>query len=156
MLNLEIEHGFMLIYYYLFVKMAWLKRKLAKRAAEKQNLRIYQFGSKRTMTQTELMTLSRELDESTGVGYVPGNDAAIQDAIDGALYIANHLRQEDEFKRVSWSAVRPICSLRTQKISNPVECFALPMSSPQAKIVAKLQFKPPCAQIFLKGSLMFF
>ncbi len=67
----------------------------------------YQFGSKRTKTQTELIDLSRELDEvsvTSGpwgrsvVKYPFSNE--LQRCIDSALFIANHLKEEDESNRV--------------------------------------------------------
>ena len=48
------------------------------------------------------MKLSRELEEtSTG----PHTDMCpeVKDAIEGAIFIANHLKEEDEFNRVSQS-----------------------------------------------------
>lgn len=63
----------------------------------------YQFGSKRTKTQVELYRLSKALDEET---YFRQNldkqySKEVADAIEGVIFIANHLKQEDEFKRVS-------------------------------------------------------
>ena len=62
----------------------------------------YQFGSKRTKTQTELMKLSKVLDEDTAFKHNIYSQFSpeVADAIDGAIFIANHLKQEDEANRV--------------------------------------------------------
>ena len=67
----------------------------------------YQFGSKRTKTQTELINLSRELDEVTMTSGPWGRSVVrypfyseLQRCIDSAIFIANHLKEEDEFNRV--------------------------------------------------------
>lgn len=75
----------------------WLKARLEAQQAHSGN---YQFGSKRTRTQVELMNLSRELEEDTMTMGNSDTSREVQDAIEGALYIANHLKQEDEFNRV--------------------------------------------------------
>ena len=61
----------------------------------------YQFSSKRTRTQSELSRLSRELDHDNLMLRRSQYSNEVQDAIKGALYIANHLKQDDEFNRVS-------------------------------------------------------
>ncbi len=65
----------------------------------------YQFGSKRTKTQTELMRLSKSLEEDSHFRHnlYEQFSPEVADAIDGAIFIANHLKQEDEFNRVSIS-----------------------------------------------------
>jgi nicotinic acetylcholine receptor len=60
----------------------------------------YQFGSKRTRTQMELIRLSRELDEDTLRSNSFEFRPEVQKAIEGAIFIANHLKQEDEANRV--------------------------------------------------------
>ena len=65
----------------------------------------YQFGSKRTKTQQELISLSRELDQSTSPGKHFELQPEVQRAIEGALFIANHLKREDEFNRVCWNCL---------------------------------------------------
>ena len=73
-----------------------LGRTLQRRRLQRQDL--YQFGSKRTRTQVELMTLAQELEEDT-----PHNtdlSPEVNEAISGAIFIANHLKGEDEFNRV--------------------------------------------------------
>lgn len=71
----------------------------AKKMSSDNDLR-YQFGSRKTRTQVELMTLSKELDHD-----VPRSEnshtAITNAAIDGAIFIANHLRKEDVYNRVS-------------------------------------------------------
>ena len=71
------------------------------RRFEDQNGPRYQFGSKRTRTQAELISLSRELEDDVHTGldsdqYCP----EVRKAIEGALFIANHLKEEDAFNRV--------------------------------------------------------
>ena len=62
----------------------------------------YQYGStRRTRTQTELINLKRELDEDTRAIRRLDLSYEVQKAIEGALYIANHLKKEDQFQRVS-------------------------------------------------------
>ena len=60
----------------------------------------FPYGSRRTRNQQELQKLSRELEKNT-----MGDDnqfcPEIQKAIDGAIFIANHLKMEDEASRVS-------------------------------------------------------
>lgn len=64
----------------------------------------YQFGSKRTRTQMELLKLSKELDEDTS-GMESDFCPEVQKAIEGAIFIANHLKEEDEFNRVCSRAI---------------------------------------------------
>ena len=78
----------------------WLKAKMLNKENH-QNAGHYQFGSKRTRTQNELINLSRQLDEDLMAVRSSNANKEIQDAIEGALFIANHLKQEDEFNRVS-------------------------------------------------------
>jgi nicotinic acetylcholine receptor len=60
----------------------------------------YQYGStRRTRTHTELMNLTRELDEDTKAIRRLDLSYEVQKAIEGALYIANHLKKEDQFQR---------------------------------------------------------
>jgi nicotinic acetylcholine receptor len=61
----------------------------------------YQFGSKRTKTQNELIKLSKSLDEDIHFrnNLYQRFTPEVADAIDGAIFIANHLKQEDEFNR---------------------------------------------------------
>ena len=62
----------------------------------------YQYGStRRTRTHTELMNLTRELDEDTKAVRRLDLSYEVQKAVEGALYIANHLKKEDQFQRVS-------------------------------------------------------
>ena len=60
----------------------------------------YQFGSKRTRTQMELIKLSRELDEDTAESNSFEFQPEVKRAVEGAIFIANHLKQEDEANRV--------------------------------------------------------
>lgn len=60
----------------------------------------YQFGSKRTKTQTELMKLSEELNEDADARFMSEHTRVVRKAIEGAIFIANHLKHEDEFTRV--------------------------------------------------------
>jgi len=61
----------------------------------------YQYGStRRTRTHTELINLSRELDEDTRAIRRLDLSYEVQKAIESALYIANHLKKEDQFQRV--------------------------------------------------------
>ena len=63
----------------------------------------HQFNSKRSRAQSELSRLSRELDEDSLLLRKSQYSHEVQDAIQGALYIANHLKQDDEFNRVGCS-----------------------------------------------------
>lgn len=72
---------------------AWMK---VGRGNSKNNM--YQFGSKKTKTQVELMNLSRELDTETV--HQTGLSPDVEVAVKGAIFIANHLKSEDEYNRV--------------------------------------------------------
>jgi len=64
----------------------------------------YQYGStRRTRTHTELINLSRELDEDTRAIRRLDLSYEVQKAIESALYIANHLKKEDQFQRASFT-----------------------------------------------------
>jgi len=64
----------------------------------------YQYGStRRTRTHTELLNLSRELDEDTRAIRRLDLSYEVQKAIESALYIANHLKKEDQFQRVGFT-----------------------------------------------------
>ena len=64
----------------------------------------YQYGStRRTRTHTELINLSRELDEDTRAIRRLDLSYEVQKAIESALYIANHLKKEDQFQRVRFT-----------------------------------------------------
>ena len=61
----------------------------------------YQYSSsRRARTHTELINLSRELDEDTRAIRRLDLSYEVQKAIESALYIANHLKKEDQFQRV--------------------------------------------------------
>lgn len=60
----------------------------------------YQFGSKRTRTQTELIKLSHEIDDVAHGGSMENLHPDVQKAINGAIFIANHMKQEDVSNRV--------------------------------------------------------
>lgn len=65
----------------------------------------YQYGStRRTRTHTELLNLTRELDEDTRAIRRLDLSYEVQRAVEGALYIANHLKKDDQFQRVRISA----------------------------------------------------
>ena len=79
----------------------------------------YQFGSKRTKTQMELMRLSKALDEQSPWGQQQSHFCPeVRSAIAGAIYIANHLKEEDISKRV-----RP-----AQVLTPYLRCIYLPPS----------------------------
>ncbi|ELU04362.1 hypothetical protein CAPTEDRAFT_152525 [Capitella teleta] len=61
----------------------------------------YQFGSKRTRTQTELIKLSHEIDSVSGHNEYGAFSPEVRNAIEGAIFIANHMKQEDVSNRVS-------------------------------------------------------
>ena len=61
----------------------------------------YQFGSKRTRTQQELLNLSKKINPDARVVRMSPHCGEVQDAIDGAIFIANHLKIQDECNRVS-------------------------------------------------------
>ena len=73
-----------------------LGRTLQRRRIQRQDL--YQFGSKRTRTQVELMTLAQELEEDTP--HCTDLSPEVNEAVSNAIFIANHLKSEDEFNRV--------------------------------------------------------
>lgn len=56
--------------------------------------------SRRQRTQTVLMNLSKELAEDTRAIRRLDLSIEVQKAIEGALFIANHLKKEDQFQRV--------------------------------------------------------
>ena len=69
---------------------------------ESASSRGYQFGSKRSKTQAELMKLAKELDDvAPTASYNPSVHPDVQRAIDGAINIAQMLKQEDLDNRVS-------------------------------------------------------
>ena len=63
----------------------------------------YQFGTKRTRTQQELLNLSKKInpDANSRIVRMSPHSQEVQDAIDGAIFIANHLKIQDECNRVS-------------------------------------------------------
>ena len=81
----------------------------AHNAVHQNNIRAssssshHQFNSRRSRAQSELSRLSRELDEDSLLLRKSQYSHEVQDAIQGALYIANHLKQDDEFNRVGCS-----------------------------------------------------
>jgi nicotinic acetylcholine receptor len=91
------------------VNLKYIKLRLCACAYEPTDQRLvdsaaggstYQYGStRRTRTHTELMNLSRELDEDTRAIRRLDLSYEVQKAIEGALYIANHLKKEDQFQR---------------------------------------------------------
>ena len=56
--------------------------------------------SKRQKTQMVLLSLSKELDEDTRAVRKLDLSIEVQKAIQGALYISNHLKKEDQCQRV--------------------------------------------------------
>ena len=63
-----------------------------------------QYGStRRTRTHTELINLSQELDDDTRAIRRLDLSYEVQKAIESALYIANHLKKEDQFQRVGFT-----------------------------------------------------
>jgi len=56
--------------------------------------------SKRQRTQTVLMNLTKELHDDTSAIRKLDLSIEVQKAIEGALFIANHLKKEDQFQRV--------------------------------------------------------
>ena len=60
----------------------------------------YQFGTKRTRTQQELINLSKKINPDDRIIKMSAHGQEIQDAIDGAIFIANHLKIQDECNRV--------------------------------------------------------
>ena len=62
----------------------------------------YQYGSKRSRAQAELMKMSRSLEEEQRSNLHEQFSPEVADAIEGAIYIANHLKEEDEFNRVRY------------------------------------------------------
>ena len=63
---------------------------------------VYQFGSKRTRTQAELTKLANSLNEEVPYnGPDPEIGPMVAETIKSAIFIANHLKMEDDFRRVS-------------------------------------------------------
>ncbi len=128
----------------------------------------YQFGSKRTKTQTELINLSRELDEVTTSSGPWGRSVVrspfqseLQRTIESAVFIANHLKDEDEFKRVSTITVQILTLSRMNDgndmldvpsfIEKVVHCFlpshVLPLQYFHRKISLTIISKPLYIQV---------